>query len=98
MLLTSQNLSEMKLKTKQFTLQTAEAEINVRLLTSAEIEDLKLVRDIIMAAVVDNNGKPVFENAEAFDSLALAVQKEIMDNVWDYNCLKRESIEEIKKN
>ena len=53
---------------------------------------------ILMASVVDDKGKPVFETGESFDSLPPAVQAEIMDAVWDYNGLSKASVEDMEKN
>jgi hypothetical protein len=96
MLLNSKNLSEIKYKTKRYKLEKAEAEINVALIPVELMAEARKVGDkdkestgmkILIAAVVDDNGKPVFESPEAFQSLPLAVQNEIADKVYEYNGL-----------
>lgn len=110
MLLTSQNLAEIKFKTKRIALEKADAEINVALVNGELVAegqqidkgDSEALQEfglkVLMGAVVDDNGKPVFENKESFESLPLAVQQEIMDAVYDYNGLGKQSSEELEKN
>jgi len=103
MLLTAKNLSEIKYKTKRVALDKAEAEINVALIPTEMIEEAMQSDDhettglkILMASVVDDNGKPVFETPEVFKSLPLAVRNEILDAVHEYNGLGGN--EELEKN
>ena len=53
---------------------------------------------ILMAAVVDENGEPVFTTAESFESLPLAIQNEITEAVWEYNGLSGKGVENLEKN
>lgn len=107
MLLTSGNLGQIKYKTKRVSLKTAEVEINVALIPVSLINETKEVKKkegdmvsmgmkILMTAIVDDAGNPVFSTIESYESLPLAVQKEITDAVWDYNGLNDDG--EIEKN
>ncbi|MBN1807182.1 MAG: hypothetical protein JW837_18190 [Sedimentisphaerales bacterium] len=115
MLLTAENLSEIKFKTKRVKLEKADCEINVALIPASLVQEGQEIKDleepeekstklndyglkILMASVVDDNNKPVFTTQESFESLPLAVQKEIIKNVWDYNGLSAQGIKEIEKN
>ena len=98
MLLTAKNLSEIKYKTKRVKLEKAEAEINVALIPTELIDEARTASQsggdtndvgmkILLASVVDDNGKPVFESVGSYESMPLAVRNEIMDAVFEYNGL-----------
>ena len=97
MLLTSKNLRDIKYNTKRVQLEKADAEINVALIPVDLMNEAKNATDedqesiglkIILSAIVDNDGKPVFESFDEFELLPLAVRNEILDAVHEYNGLK----------
>lgn len=107
MLLTSGNLGQIKYKTRRVALKTIDAEINVALIPVSLVNETKAAQEkcddmvsmgmkILMSAVVDDQGNPVFADQESYESLPFAVQKEITDAVWDYNGLTDNG--EIEKN
>lgn len=105
MLLTSGNLSEIKYRTKRVKLEKADAEVNIALIPVRLMNEAKKTAEkdrepvglkILMASIVDDNGKPVFETAEAYKSLPLAVQSELLDAVHEYNGLS--DVKELEKN
>ena len=113
MLLTSENLKQIKFKQKRVKLQKAEdTEILVALLPAsliAEVRDLQgndaqseesqaVGLKILMTAVVDEEGKPVFTKSEDYEALPLAIQHEILEAVFEYNGLTESSRNEIEKN
>lgn len=53
---------------------------------------------ILSASVVDDKGKPVFKDLAAFETLAPALQEEIMDAVYDYNGMGPDGADKIAKN
>ena len=96
MLLTSKNLSEIKYNTKRVQLEKADAEINVGLIPVSLMNEAKNATDenqeeiglkIILSAIVDGEGNPVFESFDEFELLPLAVRNEILNAVHEYNGL-----------
>ena len=108
MILTSKNLETVKFKTKRYSLEKADAEVIVRLIPTSMITDSKDALEngqeqsfgmtLIKYCVVDENGDPIFKTEESFESLPLAVKKEILDVIYDYNGLSDVSQKEVKKN
>ena len=101
MLLNAENLDKIQYKTKRVKLEKADAEINVALIPVSLIEEAKAMKGktendekvievsmkILMSAVVDDKGNPVFKTKEAFESLPLAIQTQIQEAVFEYNGL-----------
>lgn len=62
----------------------------------------KAVKDygfkILSASVIDDKGDPVFKNVEEFEALALAIQEEIMDAVYEYNGMTSAGLDDAVKN
>lgn len=112
MLLNSQNLKNLKYKTKRVKLEKAEAEIIIALLPVSLIQDARKIKDlgddnpeaesfgfkIINSAIVDEKGDAVFATKESFESLPLAVQSEIQEAIWDYNGLSSKAQDKAEKN
>lgn len=105
MLLTSENVGSLTYKKKKVKLEHADAEFYVALIPVSLIKDAKDAGDsdeiglkVLQCAVVDANNNPVFESYDTFASLPPAVQKEIMDAVWDYNALTEVAHKELVKN
>ena len=108
MILNSENLGALKFKTKKVAFKKAEGEFIVALIPAemiAERSDVDAKGDMadygmrcIQAAVVDEKGKPVFDNAESFEKLPNAIQDEILKAVYDYNGLSAVAAEELEKN
>lgn len=107
MLLTSENLSEIKYKTKRVKLEKADAEINVALVPVSLVQEAieanktgdnedTVGLKILLSSVVDDNRNPVFTSPSDFESLPLAVKNEIMKAVLEYNGFKKP--DELEKN
>ena len=112
MLLTAENLSKIKYKTKRVKLQKAEAEIFVGLLPASMVKSAKDAKfddgeskdaeqfgyEIIKTCVVDDKGEPVFTCNEDIDNLSPAIQAEIIEAVNNYNGLSEKAQKHLEKN
>jgi hypothetical protein len=110
MLLNAQNLSQIKFNTKRVQLKTAEVEIIIALLPGAVFSEALEMKGkdkddlqsyglkLLMTSVVDDKGNPVFTTLESFETLPPVVQKEILDEVFNYNGLSTTSIKDLEKN
>ena len=110
MLLTSENLKDIKLKTMRFKLEKAEAEVNIALLPMSIIAEARSEKEkgehdpedfgfrVLQAGVVDDKGKPVFKTIEDYNNLPPALQIEINNAVFEYNGLGTKAEEVIEKN
>jgi hypothetical protein len=110
MLLNAENLSQIKFNTKRVQLKIADAEIIVALLPGAVFSEAIEMKGkdnndlqsyglkLLMTSVVDDKGNPVFTTPESFETLPPVVQKEILDEVFNYNGLSATSIKDLEKN
>ncbi len=53
---------------------------------------------ILSASVVDDKGAPVFKDVKEFEALAIAIQEEIMDAVYEYNGMVTATLDNAVKN